>query len=191
MTPPRPCLPAEAVARALAQVGKGVYGLGAGGYSSAHPFDPFTVVKGLELCDCWAFAGSYCYRLPLHRAGYNHGAWSTVSDDVNCDSAIEDSEHAKELWIEVDRPELGDLLVFPSIRGPDGKRIRIGHVGIVTAAPAEWSPADPQFGLVQVVQCSPSAPAIKRGPGVAWHARESFRSALDYKWRTRILRSVP
>lgn len=193
---PRPCSSAEAIQRAVAHVGRGTYGLGKGGYDPKHADSPFANVNGIDMADCWAFAGSYCYRVPLHREGYNRGAWATVSDDVNCDAAIEQAEHPHDLtdrlWESVDHPALGDLLVFPSIRGPDGKRIRIGHVGIVVGLCAEWDPAEPQYGLLDVVQCqSSSKPAIKRGPGIGWLNRETFRGAVDPKWRTRILRSVP
>ncbi len=89
----------------------------------------------------------------------------------------------------VDRPGLGDLLVYPSIRGPDRKRIRIGHVGIVTKLCAEWDPQAPQYGELQVVQCQASKrPAVMKGPGMGWLMRETFKGMRDNAWRTRILR---
>lgn len=193
---PRPCSPAEAIQRAVKHVGRGTYGLGKGGYDPKHPDDPFANANGIEQADCWAYSVSYAYKLPLHRPGFNRGAWATVADDVNCDSGIEQAEHRAEvadvLFEVVDRPELGDLLVFPSVRGPDGKRIRIGHVGIVVGLCAEWDPAAPQFGALEVVQCQASRkPAVIRGPGSGWMFRESFKGAVDPRWRTRLLRVVP
>ncbi len=194
----RPCSAAEAVQRALLLLERSEgYVLGTGDYLPAASVDlPFTRNKLGYGCDCWGFAGAWCYRLPRHRPGFNHGGWASVSDDVNCDSAIESSEHAHELedrlWESVDHPAFGDLLVYPSIRGPDHTRLRIGHVSIVVGLCAEWDPADPQYGLLTVVQCqSVGAPAIKRTPGIGWLHRESFKGATDHRWRTRILRSVP
>lgn len=198
MTLPRPCSAAEAIQRAVSVVGRpDPYVLGCGDYVPASPGAlPFTTNAHGTGCDCWGLAGSWCWKLPRHRPGYNHGAWATVADDVNCDSAIEQSEHRHELadilWESVDYPALGDLLVFPSIRGPDGRRIRIGHVGLVVGLCAEWDPAMPQYGLLEVVQCQAGTqPAIKRGPGMAWMHRELFKGAVDHAWRTRILRAVP
>ncbi len=173
------------------------YVLGTGDFHPTQTADlPWTTNAYGHGSDCWGYAGAWCLKLPRHRQGYNHGAWSTVSDDQNCDSAIEQAEHIHEtedrVWQSVDHPALGDLLVFPSIRGPDGKRIRIGHVGIVTGLCAEWSPLDPQYGLLEVVQCQASRqPAVMRGPGTAWLMRDTFKGMHDKKWRTRILRAVP
>jgi len=183
--------PTEAVERALRHVGKGTYALGAGDFHADRPDSPWTSKPpSYEYgCDCWGYAHSYAYKTSRHRPGFNKGPWATVSDDINCDSAIEDAEHKRELFELVDTPRIGDLLVWPSIRGPDRKRIRIGHVSIVVDVPAEWDVAAPQFGLLIVVQCSPGGTAaIKRGPATGFMARESFRGFIDHAWRTRILR---
>ncbi len=196
MTPPRPCLPAEAVSRALLLVGRPeIYVLGTGTYQPRpHEDLPFTRNARGYGCDCWGLAGSWCFRLPRHRMGYNKGPWATVTDDINTDSAIEQAEHptAKDrLWEVVDRPALGDLLVYPSIRDKAGKRIRIGHVGIITGLCAEWDPKAPQYGLLEVVQCQASRkPAIMKGPGTGWLMRDTFKGLRDDKWRTRMLRAV-
>jgi len=189
---PRPCSSAEAIQRAVKYVGRGTYGLGKGGYSAKQPDYPFANINGIDMADCSAYAIQYAYKLPAHRPGFNVGPWATVADDINCDSAIEDGEHKRELFAAELAPQLGDLLTFPSIRGPDGKRIRIGHVGIVVGLCAEWDPTAPQYGLLEVVQCQASRkPAVIRGPGSGWMGRESFRGATDEAWRTRILRVVP
>lgn len=183
-----PCSPTEAVARALSMVGRTEpYVLGTGDFRTDSPLPFTTNVRGYG-CDCWGLAGAWAYQLKRHRAGFNKGAWATVSDDINTDSAIEDAEHNQELFEVVDVPQLGDLVVFPSIR-ESGKRVRIGHVGIVVGVPAEWDPAAPQYDKLDVVQCQASSkPAIKRGSGQAWMWRESFRGKTDRRWRTRLLR---
>jgi hypothetical protein len=187
----KPCSPSEAVERALRWVGRGVYGLGEGGYRASDPDNPFTDVNGILKCDCSRFV-LFCYKLAGSRAGFNDGPWATVSDAINCDSMIEQAEHptAKDRLFEVaDRPQLGDLLVFPAIRGPDGKRLRVGHCGIVTKLCAEWKADAPQYGELEVVQCQASTrPAIKKGPGLAWLMRDNFKGLRDEAWRTRILR---
>ncbi len=181
---------AEAAARALSLVGRSEpYKLGAGDYRVTREL-PFTARNGVVGSDCWGFAGAWCWMQPRHDPGFNKGPWATVSDDRNTDSAIEDSEHKREGYIAVDRPELGDLLVMPSIRDERGKRIRIGHVWIVVGVCAEWDPGEPQYHLLDTVQCQASTrPAIKRGPGPKTDAR-TFHGVTDKAWRIRILRPV-
>jgi hypothetical protein len=186
----RPCSPAEAVDRAVALLGRTEpYVLGTGDYRGIGR-DPWTTRKdGKRGCDCWGLI-AHAYRLPRHRPGYNKGKWATVSDDMNCDSAIEQAEHITDdpVWaLAGPQPAIGDVLVWPSIRGPDRKRLRIGHVAIVVAVPAEWAPE--RWDWLTVVQCQSSRqPAIMRGPGSAWRGRETWRGATDTRWRSRLLR---
>src|SRR5262245_49816365 len=49
--------------------------------------------------DCAGFAICRCYGLRRHRPGFNRGAWSSVEDDLNCNSAIEDADHHRELFV--------------------------------------------------------------------------------------------
>jgi hypothetical protein len=199
-TLPRPCAAAEAVERALRLLAtKPVepYVLGTGDFHPASTIDmPFSKNSFGYGCDCWGFAGSWCYQLPRHRPGFNKGPWATVADDVNCDSAIEQADHAAKLtdvvWSAVaDAPRAGDLLVWPSIRDKHGARLRIGHVSIVLEVPAEWDWLHPQYGLCKVAQCAPGAPAIRASSGKSWEGRETFRGLTDVAWRTRILRVAP
>ena len=83
---------------------------------------------------------TFALRLPHKRPGFNHGAWSTVTDWVNTDSMIQDADHERDLFVRVvDAPRPGDLVVWPSILAGEvdhnarhpGQRERIGHVGIV------------------------------------------------------------
>ncbi len=189
----RPCSAVEAVRRALLLVGSPErYVLGCGNFRP-HGIDlPWTTNEHGTGSDCWGYAGAWCYQLPRHRPGFNHGSWATVSDDINTDSSIEDGEHRRELFEVVDYPRLGDLLVYPAIRDAHGKRMRIGHVGIVVGLCAEWDHKAPQYGELEVVQCQSSRrPAVIKTMGMAWMWRDLFRGERDEKWRTRILRVVP
>lgn len=115
------------------------YFLGTGDYRPGAAADvPWTASPGGTLAsDCAGFAISWCYKLPRHRPGYNHGAWATVSDDLNTNSALEDARHARELFELVQDGDAllsGDLLMYPTIRvtGDDGNvHTLIGHVQIV------------------------------------------------------------
>jgi hypothetical protein len=192
---PRPCDPALAAIRALSLVGRSEpYVLGTGDYRSTASADlPFTRNRIGYGSDCWGFAGAWCYKLPRHRPGYNKGPWATVADDLNCDSAIEQAEHAAagdRVWEVIERPEVGCLLVMPSIRDKEGHRIRIGHVWITTEVPAEWDAEKPQYDLLTTVQCQASShPAIKKGPGPRYTGT-TFRGLTDPAFRIRILRAV-
>jgi hypothetical protein len=188
---PRPCSPAEAVQRAMSMVGRPEpYILGTGDYRPRPNEDlPFTRNRVGYGSDCWGFAGAWCYKLPRHRQGFNRGRWATVSDDINTDSAIEDAEHLGEIYEVVKTPAPGDLLVYPSIRGVDRRRLRIGHVGIVLAVPPEWDATMPQYALLTVAQCQASRrPAIVSGAGSTWGHKETYKGLTDEAWRSRILR---
>lgn len=93
-----------------------------------------------------------------------------------------------------DRPEPGDLLVYPSIR--DGRvRKRIGHVAIIVDASLclEWDPEFPAYDLLEVVQCQSSTrPAIQRTSGKHWLFKDVARwGDRDKRWATRVIRPVP
>lgn len=155
---PRPCSAREAVERALRVVGQGgEYRLGAGDYRPAGDVDlPWTsAAVGGPGSDCSGFAISWCYKIPRHRPGFNHGSWATVSDDVNPNSAIEDAEHAGELFERVLTPAIGVLLCYPTIHLPGHVEPWIGHVQIVTGLRRclEWDAARPDYGALDVAEC--------------------------------------
>jgi len=126
-TGPRPLRTAEqAVDYARSMVGRGVYRLGTGDINTA----------GDDERDCFGFAYCEAYQVRRHRPGFNRGAWATVSDDLNCNSAIEDARHAGELFALTSRPELGALLTYPTIRLAGNPQPFIGHVGIVVGTMA-------------------------------------------------------
>jgi cell wall-associated NlpC family hydrolase len=192
---PRPCSAEEAVERALRYVGHGTYALGAGAWTPGELADnPWTRKNGFDdASDCWGYI-SWALKLPRHVPGFNKGPWATVSDDANTDSAIEDAEHLKQMFIIAPRPEPGDLLVFPSVRDVETKkRIRIGHVGIIVDSSRclEWDPAAPAYDRLEVVQCQASTrPAVKKGSGAGWLYRDTFRGRKNPAWWSRVLRPV-
>jgi hypothetical protein len=180
VTGPRPLHgAAEAVAHALAMRGRGVYQLGAGDLGSNND-DPR---------DCFGFAVCECYGLRRHRPGFNRGwrdpdgSGPTVVDDLNCNSAIEDARHAGELFAELERPELGALIAYPTIRLPGHEQPWIGHVKIVVGLSRclEWDAARPDWSVLDTVECrGPNG----RKPGiVAGNGRGMLEH--DAKWPKR------
>lgn len=185
MTPigPRPhYTTAAAVAQARALVGRGVYQYGTGDHTS----------KGDDPRDCFGFAYCELFGVPRHRLGFNHGAWATVSDDLNCNSAIEDADHAGELFERVFTPAPGILLIYPTIRLAGHPEPFIGHVCIVVgvARCLEWAHDWPNYSSLDVVQCrGPNGrhPGIVATDGSVWDAN-------DHNWpkrKTVMLRALP
>lgn len=131
------------VRTALSLVGHGRYELGTGDMDT--PEDDPT--------DCAGFAICKCHQLRRHRPGYNRGEWSTVSDDLNSNSVIEDSQHACELFVPVAGDPLpGDLIAYPTIRLKDAHgavHVFVGHVAIIVDV-ARWNGT---FASLEIVQC--------------------------------------
>lgn len=184
MTGPRPLYTADqAVARALALIGHGVYELGTGDIHSS----------GDDPRDCSGFAISECYGIPRHRPGFNVGSWATVSHDVNPNSAIEDADHAGELFERVFTPAPGCLILYPTIRLPGRPEQWIGHVKIVTdvSRVTAWNP-DPCWALLDTVECrGPNGhrPGIVAGTGAGMDAHD--RDWPKPEHRTAMLRVRP
>jgi len=183
---PRPCSPIAAVTVARSLVGTGVYELGTG--------DSDTPIGGAS--DCAGFAICRCYGLPRHRPGYNVGPWASVTDDINVNSAIEDADHARELFVRVTSgpPQLGDLLCYPTFRIAAAARPFIGHVAIVTGLERllEWDWTRPTWGMLDVAQCcGPNG----RAPGIiattASHWDDHDRLWPKPEHRSVLLRAVP
>lgn len=196
MTGPRPCSADEAVARALSLVGKGgQYILGTGDWrptSPTAPDVPWTTRDGQVGSDCAGFAISWCYKLPRHRPGYNHGPWATVEDDLNSNSALEDAQHGRELFELVTTPAPGVLLLYPTFR-LQGHTF-IGHVGIVTSVKrcAEWDFDHPPYRLLDVAQCKgPNGrkPAVVATDGSLWEHHDSLWPKGQR--RTWMVRALP
>lgn len=185
MTGPRPLHDADrAVAHALALVGRGVYQLGSGDISSS----------GDDPRDCFGFAVNELYGIPRHRPGFNVGSWATVSDDLNCNSAIEDADHAGELFERLSTPMPGALIAYPTIRLAGHPDPWIGHVGIVVGVShcTAWDPARPRYDLLDVVQChgpNGQRPGIVRTDGSIWTHHDTLWPKPEH--RTAMLRVRP
>jgi len=197
------CNAQEAVTRGLSIVGHGgMYLLGTGDF---HPrIDPrFGLVdvpwtdggrQGASVfgSDCAGFAITWAWKVKRHRPGYNHGNWSTVEDDINCNSLIEDANHKQELATEVDTPQPGDLLAYPTfnLRTQDGADHRfIGHVGLVSSAPATWDLKHRRYDLCSVVQChGPNGfkPGVVATDGSIWLHHDVMWPKPEH--RTHIIR---
>ena len=118
-----------------------------------------------------------------------------MADDQNCDSAIEDSDHERDLWEPAERPEPGDIIVWGSI-WLAGKRVRIGHVALIESVSRvlEWDPHYPDFSLLDVIQvCGGNGrkPAALRSNGAIWNRRDHILGGVHPAYRSRLLRSVP
>lgn len=180
MTGPRPRRTADqAVAYALAHVGRGVYQFGTGDIGS-HDDDAR---------DCFGFAFCEAFGVKRHRPGFNRGVWSTVEDDLNCNSAIEDAAHAGELFERLFTPMPGALILYPTI-GPR----QIGHVKLVVGVSRcrEWDHDQPDWSLLDTVECAgPNGrrPGIVAGTGASMLAVDRRRS--DPEHRTVMLRVLP
>lgn len=200
MIEPRPCSATEAVERAKRMINNGgQYELGTGDYRPRFVGQlidlPWTENGGPVGSDCAGFAMCWAYKIQRHRPGYNHGAWSSVSDDINCNSGIEDADHARDLFVRVTgAPVAGDLLVYPTIRLPGHPMPWIGHVAIVigTTRADAFDPAAPQYRLLDVAQCAgPNgrSPAVIGTDGSIWDHHD--RDWPKPEHRTVILRAVP
>jgi hypothetical protein len=148
---------------------------------------------GRPAADC-RFVLNYCYRLPAHRPGFNHGSWATISDDVNSNSAIEDAEHNRELFRLVDHNPLpGDILCYPTIHLP-GHPPFIGHSAMVVglSRAARFDLQEPSWSLLDIVHChgpQGRSPAVTRGDGAAFDLHDSKWHKPEH--RTKLLRLVP
>jgi hypothetical protein len=167
---PRPLHTAEeAVRHALAMVGRGVYQLGTGDIGSNNDDER----------DCFGFAVCECYGIKRHREPFNRGAWATVEDDLNCNSAIEDAQHARELFEVLWRPMPGALIMYPTIHLPGHPQPWIGHVKIVFGVSrcAEWDPQRPDWSLLDTVECRPPPRVgcgIVRGTGLGMNTHDKI-----------------
>ncbi len=169
----------ESVSRALSMVGVQMpYILGTGDYRPSADADvPWTVRDGRAGSDCAGFALCWAHKLKRHRPGFNKGPWASVSDDINCNSAIEDAQHNRELYEIADRPQLGDCIAYPTIRLA-GKTF-IGHVCIIIGVTRclEWDAKNPDYSLLDVAHChGPNGrkPAVTLTDGSIWNRHDEL-----------------
>ena len=116
----------QAVTRALlATLSPARYKLGAGGKDPSLPY-PMSSLDGVFGSDCVGFVA---WALGFDR--FQEKEFSTFGGWINTDSILLDAAGNREFFEFTDKPRAGDLVVFPSLL-KDGKRIRIGHVALVT-----------------------------------------------------------
>lgn len=156
---------------ALAAAKSGQYVLGTGDDTG------YTTRDGLTGADC-VIAFVYGYGVKRHRPGYNRGPWATISDDINCNSLIEDADHEGDLVERITRPERGCLLAYPSVY-KDGKRISIGHIELVHSVKRvlEWDVTKPDYSMLDMVACrgpNERKPAIVLGDGAAFSRHDAL-----------------
>lgn len=191
---PRPKhTPAEALERCRALVGKGQYLLGALDGDAAR-----------QVFDCTSFSMRYAFELAGKRLGFNRawtedwctGTRASVVDHINSNSAIEDAMHERDLFEFVTgRPELGDLVVCPTIRLPDhpDKGPWIGHAAIVSGVDRSkhrWDPQAPQFALLDIIECrgpDGRSPAIRQTNGTYFDTwRQTWPKVNHRSWLLRV-----
>lgn len=199
---PEPAAMPDAVARALSMVGKGEYRLGTGDYRPSKGVDePWTVRVGKRGSDCSGFAQAWCHRIPRHRPGYNRGG--SVVDWINTDSGADDAYGVvsdrtgkivrgatHEIYVPATHAEPGDLLVYRSIV-KDGKRVLIGHVGIVVDVPDGWRPGD--WKALAIVQCrgpNGKRPGVVKTDGQTWARHDAIWGSGEKPWRRSMLLRV-
>jgi hypothetical protein len=140
--------------------------------------------------DCVGFA-LWCLGLDRYQPGvFNHyDGW------MNTDSILDDAEHGVggDHWEFLERPRLGCLVIYPSIR-KDGRMKRMGHVGVVVGVPAEWRARSictahewaAQMKLARVIDCAGALARKLRGRAIAqrdasiWAADGRF---VDLVWK--------
>lgn len=152
--------------RARSQIGKLRYVLGKGGR------DPEARSPGdaTAACDC---SGFVCWALGFdrHQPGFAGYDW------VSTDSLVSAARSGHPWFSEVPVPAPGDLVVYPGLyRG--GKRVRIGHVGLVSVVPAEH-PGPALYDWIRVIHCSAgnqrrTGAAVQETSGVAWKGKGSL-----------------
>lgn len=118
------------------------YILGTGGRDPSAP-NPFTEKPGVGGgSDCVGFV-NWCWGLDR----YQPGVFSEYDGWINTDSILLEAMHKGEFFEIVDKPCMGDAVVFPSVTNAKGQRIECGHIGLVVAVDqtvTNW----PKLGLL-------------------------------------------
>lgn len=182
---------AEALERCKRLIGAGTYRLGA-----------LDQEADQLVFDCTSFCLRHAYGIDGHRPGYNRdwredwctGATSTVADDVNSNSAVEDAMHARDLFeLVVGAPQVGDIIAAPTIRLASHPEPFIGHGVIVFGverAHRKWDPSRPTFALLDVIECrGPNGrnPAIRATNGTWFDERAQTWPKVQHRpWLLRV-----
>jgi hypothetical protein len=147
------------------------YRLGAGGRDpdEAHPAAWSSERLRWEV-DCSGFA-AWCLGLDRYQPKFPlWGGW------ISTDSIVADAHGAGVWFRRIDRPEPGCLAVYPGIR-EGGKRVRVGHMGVVVAVSAGYEPG--RLDRVRVVHassglCRRTGGAIGETDASAWRVAGSI-----------------
>lgn len=187
-----PVSPEESVERLRRHVGDPRIGyvLGAGGRdpTAELPIGPHWKTGKVGL-DC---SGAIAYAKGLDR--YQPKRLKVNGGYISTDGMIEDARRKQSMFeLVTGVPRVGDIIVWPGIDlEHDNVRERIGHTALISAVPAEWDVAAPDYGALRVIQCgseiwasadpkvrskSRRAPAIAETSGRAWVGREYWHDA--------------
>lgn len=149
---------------------------------------------GVEGSDCAGFAICWVWKLRRHRPGFNVGPWASVSEDINCNSALEDGLHKQELFVtlpEGENIQPTDLVVYPTIRIKVGGKIKVfvGHAGVIETVPVgfrygDWS----KLGVIQCHGPNGRAPGVVRTDGTVWDQHDELWGKPEH--RTRVIRPI-
>jgi hypothetical protein len=187
---------ADVIKKAKSMLGKGIiYKLGAGGRNPNNR-TPETIRDGILGCDCagyvawaWGFDRFQDYSLWLKNkpgqfspnsltggeikgpsSDYNmfdyYGGW------INTDSMMEDSlDNNNDWFINLDSPVPGCIVSYGSTG--KGSSRRIGHEGLVIAAPALFDRENPEhWRRLEVIDCRSAKPAILVRDGMTWFGKD-------------------
>lgn len=117
-------------------------------------------------CDC---TGLVCWALGFDRLQPH--AFPHYGGYINTDSALIDAGSSRSFFEPRDGiPVVGDVVIYGG-QTRDGKRVKVGHWGIVVLAHRDFEPGNPtrrNFELIRIVDCSSS---MSRKTGAAIHER--------------------
>jgi len=135
--------PTQAVERARSQLGTCRYVLGKGGN------DPTAPTPGAE-CDC---SGWVCWVVGIDRK--QPGRHASTGGYVSTDAMIAAAKAGRDGWSLVAPADIrpGDIAVYGGQRNAEGKRIKVGHCGVIVAVAPEAERVD-WWHRCQVIDCS-------------------------------------
>lgn len=175
--------------RARAFVGRGRFLQGAGGRDPGAP-GPEGACGSRVGCDGPGFV-AWCLGYDRYQPAFA-GGW----DWVEPDSMILEAESTGRWFQQLAIPEVGALIVYPSIElVRAGRSDRRGHVGLIAVVPTSWPRDDARWTALRVIHCAASLQrrhgyAIGETHAVAWSSRATFQGQSHPRWRTRFLRYV-
>lgn len=153
----------RAVERARAAAARPArYVLGAGG-RDPRAASPLTKRNNVLGSDCVGFTS-----WALGHDRYQPETFELYDGWINTDSLMLDARGARQWYEQIDVPEPGDVVVFPSIHR-DGRRVRMGHVALVVEVPVGLPagvfalPADERRKWLRDVYVVDCAAAASRG----------------------------